>query len=204
MEHFQVIRSTEYLEHHGIKGMHWGIRRYQNDDGSLTDAGKKHYGRNYDYYKKKEAEAGKEYRDIYTKTAKKYFRKDKMSLRRYNKLSTSEQYGHDSAINNKVWKDKKVAKAREKATEAIKKREFAQQYRDIDYEKRKEKLKKVAKNGAIALTAAVAAVGAYKINKGMYKSNNDLYKVLNNNSGSSIVSSLADLTMDDLKKLDLY
>lgn len=31
-----------YLAHHGIKGMRWGVRRYQNYDGSLTDAGKKH------------------------------------------------------------------------------------------------------------------------------------------------------------------
>lgn len=29
------------LYHHGIKGMRWGIRRYQNPDGSLTPAGKK-------------------------------------------------------------------------------------------------------------------------------------------------------------------
>lgn len=32
--------STE-LYHHGIKGMKWGVRRYQNADGSLTDAGKR-------------------------------------------------------------------------------------------------------------------------------------------------------------------
>jgi len=33
------------LYHHGILGMHWGIRRYQNKDGSLTAAGKKRYSR---------------------------------------------------------------------------------------------------------------------------------------------------------------
>lgn len=32
-----------YLVHHGIKGMHWGIRRYQNADGTLTEAGKVRY-----------------------------------------------------------------------------------------------------------------------------------------------------------------
>lgn len=28
------------LQHHGILGMHWGVRRYQNEDGTLTSAGK--------------------------------------------------------------------------------------------------------------------------------------------------------------------
>lgn len=30
------------LYHHGIKGMKWGVRRYQNEDGTLTSKGKKH------------------------------------------------------------------------------------------------------------------------------------------------------------------
>ena len=31
------------LQHHGVKGMKWGIRRFQKKDGSLTSAGKKRY-----------------------------------------------------------------------------------------------------------------------------------------------------------------
>lgn len=34
---------SEELYHHGIKGMRWGVRRYQNKDGSLTPAGKVRY-----------------------------------------------------------------------------------------------------------------------------------------------------------------
>ena len=32
-----------YIAHHGIIGMKWGVRRYQNKDGTLTNAGKKRY-----------------------------------------------------------------------------------------------------------------------------------------------------------------
>ena len=35
-----------FLCHHGIKGMKWGVRRYQNLDGSLTAAGKERYTQN--------------------------------------------------------------------------------------------------------------------------------------------------------------
>lgn len=33
------------LTHWGIKGMRWGVRRYQNKDGTLTTAGKKRYAK---------------------------------------------------------------------------------------------------------------------------------------------------------------
>lgn len=39
----EVTMSYVYLEHHGIKGQRWGVRRYQNEDGSLTNAGRKRY-----------------------------------------------------------------------------------------------------------------------------------------------------------------
>lgn len=34
-----------YLVHHGVKGQHWGVRRYQNADGTLTSEGKQHYAK---------------------------------------------------------------------------------------------------------------------------------------------------------------
>ena len=42
------------LYHHGIVGMKWGIRRYQNSDGSLTSTGKKRYANEWTKLKEKE------------------------------------------------------------------------------------------------------------------------------------------------------
>ena len=43
------------LYHHGIKGMHWGVRRFQNPDGTLTAAGKRREQANSDRAARKEA-----------------------------------------------------------------------------------------------------------------------------------------------------
>lgn len=43
MEEKQALEEM-YLEHSGVLGMHWGQRRYQNPDGSLTTLGRIHYG----------------------------------------------------------------------------------------------------------------------------------------------------------------
>lgn len=54
----------EYLQHYGVLGMKWGQRRFQNKDGSLTPAGKKHYEETGEY--------GYQY---HSHTTKKYNRK---------------------------------------------------------------------------------------------------------------------------------
>ena len=38
-----MLYEDNYLSHFGIKGQKWGVRRFQNEDGSLTEAGKKRY-----------------------------------------------------------------------------------------------------------------------------------------------------------------
>ncbi len=71
------LTKQDYLEHHGILGQKWGIRRYQNPDGSLTPEGKIRYAElrgEYDNYVKKakdiQSEIDKETQKHGTKIAK--------------------------------------------------------------------------------------------------------------------------------------
>ena len=40
MECLPSYKKDLYLAHHGIKGQKWGVRRFQNPDGSYTSQGK--------------------------------------------------------------------------------------------------------------------------------------------------------------------
>lgn len=44
--------EKDTLAHWGVKGMKWGVRRYQNKDGSLTPAGKKRYDDTHEDYRR--------------------------------------------------------------------------------------------------------------------------------------------------------
>lgn len=84
------------LAHAGVKGMRWGVRRYQNKDGSLTPAGKKRYGDQHE-----------DYRRAHDKKSVKQM-SDRELRERNNRLQMEKQYAD---LNRKKGTGKKVINA---------------------------------------------------------------------------------------------
>lgn len=124
--------SEAYLEHHGIKGMHWGIRRFQREDGSLTSAGKK---RKLVNEHKNEGEkkpsalkrAGhKALGKVYELNEKAYSKLGNKTLASMNKAAKEEQYkkagysGETKKASEKAVKSKEPVKVGEKLKSGVK------------------------------------------------------------------------------------
>lgn len=76
-----------YICHHGIKGQKWGVRRYQNKDGSLTPEGKKRYSEDY-----LSAHSGKSVKEM----------SDDELRRANNRLNMERQYAQLTKQKSKV------------------------------------------------------------------------------------------------------
>lgn len=72
--------EENYLQHYGVLGMKWGVRRYRNEDGSLTSAGKKRQKSERSDSKWTNSKAVKKYDELDTKK-----RAYKQTKKAYNK-----------------------------------------------------------------------------------------------------------------------
>ena len=87
------VKSNE-LYHHGIKGQRWGIRRYQNPDGTLTEAGKKRQERYARYARG--GQIAQERKQIRLKTYEHLTKTDPEYTKAYNEaMRIARKYGLD-------------------------------------------------------------------------------------------------------------
>ena len=108
--------SNEFY-HHGIKGMRWGVRRYQNEDGSLTSYGKRRFKQvsnnttksnshteSAKWFLKGNSENAKVLSKEFVENAK--FRKEVGDYKEYNEyIRESKKFMQQSKIYNKMLKD---------------------------------------------------------------------------------------------------
>lgn len=85
------------LYHCGIKGMKWGVRRYQNKDGTLTSEGKKHYSQDHEDYTR-----------VHTKKSVREMSDSELNAR-INRLQKEQQYERLTASPSKLQKAIKIA-----------------------------------------------------------------------------------------------
>lgn len=84
--------ELNYLSHHGIKGMKWGVRRFQSKDGSLTPAGRKRYSQD-DYHE--------DYKKVHDKKSVKYMSNQELRDRN-NRLQMEQQYQNLTAKKSRA------------------------------------------------------------------------------------------------------
>ena len=88
--------TVNELMHYGIMGMKWGVRRYQNPDGSLTETGKKRYSnglsKRWGIRKKYSVQYNPKYYSKVYKAAKLKEKADKINDRKLKTLSKAEKY----------------------------------------------------------------------------------------------------------------
>lgn len=161
--------SSEELRHHGIKGMRWGIRRYQNKDGSLTPAGRKRYDQEIESLKSEKTKLQQKHKNLNAQQRMEA-RKDKLKadietekeyLKNGGKKSGKSDSSEKQSEETKEPEKKKSASemSSEELNEAINHMRLQQKYNQLYSQLNPEKESKVKEIGKKFLDDAIIPAG---------------------------------------------
>ena len=122
------MNKSNSLCHYGIFGMHWGVRRFQNKDGSLTPEGRKHYYGSEMTRNEKLKMTRARNAELKAKKEKLVAKGDKQALYKNRELFTDEEYDEAMKRADKFEQTKNdlaVTKMREQAISRAEKAERA-------------------------------------------------------------------------------
>lgn len=166
-------KKDDNIKHDGLKGMKWGVRRYQNEDGTLTDEGKIRYGSDVKEFKKNNPGMSK--KDLENYVTAKYYSEKQAKLNTVVTIGTpfqkatvdiGKQMKEPEIKGSKVIKKKYPELSTEELDKRVRRINLEEKYSDLTgdtkyvktgKDKIREILQSIGTGLSIALTAATLA-----------------------------------------------